>query len=93
MGVSKGKIIENIVEKEEITKAMATRIVNEVFDSIIDTVVAGETAAIDKFGTFSPAERAARKGRNPQTGEELVIPASKTVKFKPAKSFKDTLKG
>jgi len=71
--------------------------VKEVVDGIIETVqealAEGEEVAIAGFGTFTVTERAARKGRNPATGEEIDIPASKSPKFKPGKGFKDAVKG
>jgi nucleoid DNA-binding protein len=63
--------------------------VDVIFDTIKESVVAGETVKISGFGTFEPVERAARSVRNPQTKEMMTVPASKSVKFKPSSVFKN----
>jgi DNA-binding protein HU-beta len=62
-----------------------------VFDAIKDEVVAGNKVDIAGFGSFQPADRAARTARNPQTGEVIQVAAKKAVKFKVSKTFKDAL--
>jgi DNA-binding protein HU-beta len=62
-----------------------------VFDAIKDEVVAGNKVDIAGFGSFQPADRAARTARNPQTGEAIQVAAKKAVKFKASKTFKDAL--
>ena len=62
-----------------------------VFDAIKDEVVAGNKVDIAGFGSFQPADRAARTARNPQTGEVIQVAAKKAVKFKASKTFKDAL--
>jgi len=68
----------------------------EAVDCVLSTIVAalgnGDTVSLIGFGTFKVAERKARKGRNPQTGEEIYIAASKVPKFAPAKALKDAVK-
>ncbi|OIS65855.1 DNA-binding protein, partial [Bacillus subtilis] len=66
--------------------------VEKVFDTISEALKSGEKVSIPGFGTFEVRERAARKGRNPQTGEEIDIPATKAPAFKPAKALKDAVK-
>ena len=61
-------------------------------DVVKDALVNGDKVALTGFGTFEVAERAARKGRNPKTGEEILIPASKAPKFKAGKALKDAVK-
>ncbi|MED1679334.1 HU family DNA-binding protein, partial [Bacillus subtilis] len=75
-----------------VTKKEATPKVEAVFNVIVETLTKGESIKIPGVGTFEVRERAARKGRNIQTGEEIEIPASKVVKFKPAKALKDAVK-
>ena len=74
------------------TKAESDRIVDAVFDGIIDTVSKGDQVSVAGFGVFEARERAARMGRNPQTGEAIKIAASRSPKFKAAKKFKDAVK-
>lgn len=62
-----------------------------VFDAIKDEAVAGNKVDIAGFGSFQPADRAARTARNPQTGEAIQVAAKKAVKFKASKTFKDAL--
>ena len=81
-------VVENI---EGATKKDIAVVVNEVFDTIKNTLASGEKVAIAGFGSFEVVERAARKGRNPQTNEEIIIPASKSPKFKAGKAFKDAV--
>ena len=81
-------VVENI---EGATKKDIAVVVNEVFDTIKNTLASGEKVAIAGFGSFEVVERAARKGRNPQTNEEIIIPASKSPKFKASKKFKDVV--
>ena len=76
---------------EGATKKDIEVVVNEVFDTIKNTLASGEKVAIAGFGSFEVVERAARKGRNPQTNEEIIIPASKSPKFKASKNFKDVV--
>ena len=66
--------------------------VDATIKAIQDAVVAGDKVSIVGFGTFETTERAARMGRNPQTGEDMEIPASKAPKFKAGKAFKDAVK-
>ena len=74
------------------TKAEAHRAVEAVFDAITKTLGHGEEVAISGFGTFRVAKRAARKGRNPKTGEEIMIAASVKPKFRAGKALKEAVK-
>lgn len=74
------------------TKAAAARIVDTMLDTITETVVSGDEVSIAGFGTFKTIAKAARTGRNPQTGKSIKIPATKVPKFKAGKSFKDAVK-
>lgn len=76
-----------------ITKKAAKEQIETVLGLVTDTLVAGNSVRLNGFGTLSIVEREARKGRNPQTGEELDIPASKTVKLKITPSFKASVNG
>ncbi|KKC46256.1 MULTISPECIES: HU family DNA-binding protein [Paenibacillus] len=87
--MNKTDLIAKVSELTELSKKDATKAVDAVFDAISDALQAGDKVQLVGFGNFEVRERQARKGRNPQTGEEIEIPASKTPAFKPGKSLKD----
>ncbi len=87
--MNKGELIDAVAEQLGESKANAEKAVNVVLDTIKANVKDGVN--IIGFGSFQVSERAARTGRNPQTGEEIRIEASKTVRFKPGKAFKDAV--
>lgn len=88
------KVVKETVSDvlEGVTVKDTSVFVDATIKAIQDAVVAGEKVSIVGFGTFETTERAARTGRNPQTGESLDIPASKSPKFKAGKAFKDAVK-
>lgn len=90
--MNKTDLVNAVATKSEITKKAATVAVDAVFDSILDALSKGEKVQLIGFGNFEVRERAARKGRNPQTGEEIKIKASKVPAFKAGKSLKDAVK-
>ena len=90
--MNKTEFVGEVAEKLGVTKKEATPKVEAVSNVIVETLTKGESIKIPGVGTFEVRERAARKGRNIQTGEEIEIPASKVVKFKPAKALKDAVK-
>ncbi|MCM3747396.1 HU family DNA-binding protein [Paenibacillus pasadenensis] len=87
--MNKTDLINKVSEATELSKKDATKAVDAVFEAISDALQAGDKVQLVGFGNFEVRERQARKGRNPQTGEEIDIPASKTPAFKPGKSLKD----
>ena len=87
--MTKNDLVEQLAQEYELTKAFARDIVDSIFDKVTDAVRKGEEVSIFGFGKFKIAERKARKGRNPQTGETIKIAASKNVKFEQAKAMKD----
>ena len=89
--MNKGDLI-NEVAKVVSTKKEAQEAVDCVLSSITSAMKAGDTVALVGFGTFKVVERKARKGRNPQTGEEINIKASKAPKFTPGKALKEAVK-
>ncbi|WP_278252570.1 HU family DNA-binding protein [Candidatus Enterococcus moelleringii] len=90
--MNKQSLVEKVAEKTGLTKKDATAAVDTLFDSIQDALKDGEKVQIIGFGNFEVRERAARKGRNPQTGEEITIAASKSPAFKAGKQLKDAVK-
>lgn len=81
----------NAVAASGITKADAVKAVESIFEAITDALKSGDDVRLIGFGTFAVAERKASTGRNPRTGEEIQIPASKQPKFKAGKSLKDAV--
>lgn len=90
--MSKELLQTSLVEKVGLTKAQASDAVNAVFETITDELVANGKFSLIGFGNFEVRERAARKGRNPQTGEEIEIAATKVPAFKPGKNLKEKVK-
>ncbi len=88
---SKDDMVEMVAKKTGCTKTSARDAVNEMFDSIMKQVKKAGVIQIPGFGKFSVRNRAARKGRNPRTGQSIQIKASKSVGFRPAAAFKGSL--
>lgn len=91
--LSKADFIAKVAEDAEVTKAVAAKVFESVFDTIAGELADGEKVAIHGFGTFTVKDRAARKGRNPQTGAEMLIPAKKVVGFKAASAVSTQVNG
>ena len=89
---NKQDLIAKVAETAELSKKQAALVVSTVFDTIAESLANGEKVQLIGFGSFEVRERAERKGRNPQTGEELVIPATKVPAFKAGKALKDVVK-
>jgi DNA-binding protein HU-beta len=89
--VNKSELIDAVAESTDMSKAAATRAVDSVFDSITAALKAGDTVSLVGFGSFNVKARAARTGRNPQTGATINIAASKVPSFKAGKALKDTV--
>jgi len=89
--MNKSELIDAVAAATEDSKAGATRAVDAVLDTITDTLKSGGQVTLVGFGTFLVRDRAARTGRNPQTGAALEIKASKAPAFKAGKALKDAL--
>jgi DNA-binding protein HU-beta len=89
--MNKGELIDAVSGTTGLAKADATRAVDAVLDSISGALKAKDTVAIVGFGTFAVKTRAARAGRNPQTGATIQIPASNVPGFKAGKALKDAV--
>ena len=86
---NKSQLIDSMASKADISKAAATRALEAFESSVTDALKSGDSVSLVGFGTFSVRERAARDGRNPQTGETIKIAAAKVPAFKPGKALKD----
>lgn len=89
--MTKIEFVDAVAKETEWTKKDSEKAINAVVKVITNALVAGEKLSIVGFGTFEVVERAAREGRNPQTGESLMIKACKMPKFKPGKAFKELI--
>ena len=89
--MNKGELVEKISAVTGLTKKDTEGVINAFVDVIQSALKKGDKVAIAGFGTFDVSNRKERIGRNPQTGEEIKIAASKTPKFKAGKSFKDMM--
>jgi DNA-binding protein HU-beta len=89
--VNKLELVDHIAEEAELTKVAAAKALEAVLDGIVASLKKGEEVRLVGFGTFSVRERAAGKGRNPATGKEIKISASKNARFKPGAALKASL--
>lgn len=89
--MNKTQLVDKIAENADISKASAGRALDAFIDAVSDSLKDGDQVALVGFGTFSVRERAARTGRNPQTGEEIQIAAAKVPGFKAGKALKDSV--
>ncbi|MFD2189840.1 nucleoid-associated protein HU-beta [Pistricoccus aurantiacus] len=89
--MNKSELIEAIAASADIPKAAASRALDAMVDSVTETLKKGDSVSLVGFGTFSVKERAARTGRNPQTGKPIQISAAKVPSFKAGKALKDSV--
>ena len=89
--MNKTEFIAAVAAKAELSKKDAEKAVKAFGDVVAEELKKGEKVQLVGFGTFEVSERAAREGRNPQTGESMTIAASKNAKFKAGKALKDSL--
>lgn len=89
--MTKAELVEDVARAAELTKKDAERLVEIVFESIIETLNQGEKIELRGFGSFRVRERGARRGRNPKTGDPVNIPAKRVPYFKPGKELKELI--
>jgi integration host factor subunit beta len=89
--MTKAELVEDVAKAAELTKKDAERLVEIVFESIIETLNHGEKIELRGFGSFRVRERGARRGRNPKTGDPVNIPAKRVPYFKPGKELKELI--
>ena len=89
--MNRAELVAKIAEKSELTKKDAEKALASFISSVTEALKDGDKVQLVGFGTFEVSKRAARTGKNPQTGEAIKIPASKSPKFKAGKALKDTV--
>lgn len=89
--MNKSELIEAIAVSADIPKAAASRALDAMIESVTESLKKGDSVALVGFGTFTVKERAARTGRNPQTGQPIDISAAKVPTFKAGKALKDSV--
>ncbi len=89
--MNKSELISSVADASGVTKAVATKAVDGVFDAITLSLKNGDEVRLVGFGTFVVVKRAATEGRNPRTGEKIKIPASNQPKFRAGKALKDAI--
>lgn len=89
--MNKSELIEAIAASADIPKAAASRALDAMVDAVADSLKKGDSVSLVGFGTFTVKDRAARTGRNPQTGEPIQISAAKVPSFKAGKALKDAV--
>lgn len=90
--MNKADLVSRVAESTDLSKKDVTKVIDAVFDAIAEALQQGDKVQLVGFGNFEIRERSARKGRNPQTGEEIDIPASKVPAFKPGKALKEGIR-
>lgn len=91
--MNKGDLVKTMASAAGISQAAAEKAIVGIMDAVTTTLKNGDSVTLVGFGTFSVAKRAARKGRNPQTGKEIKIKAKKVARFKPGKKLADAVNG
>ncbi|RJQ45773.1 MAG: HU family DNA-binding protein [Nitrospiraceae bacterium] len=90
--MTKGELIDVVAKGADISKTAAGKAIDSLIDGVARTLKKGGKVTLTGFGSFSVSRRKARKGRNPRTGEEIKIPATKTPKFSAGKALKQAIK-
>lgn len=90
--MNKTELVAVVAAKAEVTQAVAEKVVNTFVDVVTETLASEEKVVVTGFGTFEVRHRVARRGKNPRTGEEIIVPAQKTPAFKAGKLLKDAVK-
>jgi len=91
--MTKAELIAKVAKKTGSSQALTGGVIDATLTEIRGLLGKGGSISFTGFGSFSVARRAKRKGRNPQTGQEMVIPASKVARFRPGKGLKDAVGG
>ncbi len=87
--MNKGELVDKVSEKASVTKKQADAVISAAIESIMEAVSSGEKVTLVGFGSFEPRHRKEREGRNPKTGDTMVIPATTVPAFSAGKLFKE----
>ncbi|NJL84945.1 MAG: HU family DNA-binding protein [Leptolyngbyaceae cyanobacterium SM1_1_3] len=87
--MNKGELVDKVAEKASVTKKQADAVISATIESIMEAVAGGDKVTLVGFGSFEPRERKEREGRNPKTGDTMVIPATVVPAFSAGKLFKE----
>ena len=87
--MNKGELVDKVADKAEVTKKQAAAVITAAVEAIMETVSSGDKVTLVGFGSFERRDRKEREGRNPKTGETMVIPATKVPAFSAGKQFKE----
>lgn len=93
MTLTKANIVDTVYSRTELTKKEASNCVNEVLELMKETLESGEEIKVSGFGKFEVRKKGERLGRNPRTGDEILIPERKVLRFKVSQVLKDELNG
>ena len=91
--MTKAELLQKVAKKTKTSQAQAGKVLDTALDEIRGLLGKGGSISFTGFGSFSVAKRARRKGRNPQTGKEMIIAASKVARFRPGKGLKEAVGG
>lgn len=90
--MNKAELVSAVAEKVDMTKKVTEEVIDAMLDTICEVLSNGDKVFISGFGTFEVRDRIPRAGRNPRTGEDIVIPGQKSAAFKAGKILKDSVK-
>ncbi|OGW18320.1 MAG: DNA-binding protein HU [Nitrospinae bacterium RIFCSPLOWO2_12_FULL_45_22] len=90
--MNKAEIVAKMAKEAKISKGAADKALSSFVDGVSKSLKKGQNVTLVGFGTFAIGKRKARRGRNPQTGKEIKIPAKRVAKFKPGKALKEAVK-
>lgn len=91
--MNKRELAAKVAASSKIQQKLAEKVINSVLDEIKTAMVTGGSVRMNEFGTFTTQVRSARLGRNPRTGEEVLIPATRVARFRPSRGLKDLVAG
>jgi DNA-binding protein HU-beta len=89
--MTKEELVKGVAKRMEVSQSAASKSVDVIFDALKESLGKGDSFRMIGFGTFKVVDRSERKGRNPRTGQEITIPAQKTVRFLPGKQLRELM--
>ncbi len=91
--MKKSELVKKVAEQTGLTQVDAAKVLTAILSAVSDCLISGDSITIQGFGTFKLSDHKERKGRNPSTGETMIIPARKAVKFSPGKELSAQVQG